>query len=66
MTVPAEAPATAPDATPSTEATSTSANSPPSGKPRKASIYQRKNRHLTALGSSLTVTIAPRHVFRFG
>src|SRR5215204_4105904 len=63
ITAPAQAPASAPDAAPSTEPTSTSANSPPSGKPRKPSIHQSKNHHLTAPGSSLAVIIAPRQVF---
>src|SRR5215212_4104594 len=58
ITAPAKAPPSAPDTAPSTEPTSTSANSPPSGKPRKVSIHQRKNRHLPALGSSLPATSA--------
>src|SRR4051812_18710054 len=66
ITAPANAPPSAPDITPSTEPTNTRANSPPIGKPRKASIHHRKNRHPTALGSSLTVTIAPRRGFDLG
>src|SRR5215212_1512603 len=59
ITAPARAPPSAPDSSPSTEPTTTSANSPPSGKPRKASIHHRKNRHLAALGSALSFTRAP-------
>src|SRR5215203_1335531 len=62
IAAPARAPPSAPDSSPSTEPTTTSANSPPSGKPRKASIHHRMNRHPTAPGSALTVTIAPRRV----
>src|SRR3712207_5393025 len=61
ITAPAKAPPSAPDTTPSTGPTTMSANTPPSGKPRKASIHQSKNRHPAALGSSLSLTtIAPR------
>src|SRR5215216_737693 len=59
ITAPAKAPPSAPDTAPSTGPTTMKANSPPSGKPRKASIHQRKNRHPPALGSSLPDTIAP-------
>src|ERR671910_211626 len=66
ITTPANAPPSAPDTAPSTGPTAMSANSPPTGKPRKASIHQRKNRQPTAPGSSLAVTIAPRQVFDGG
>src|ERR671918_478078 len=57
---PPRAPPSPPDTTPSTDPTSTSANNPPSGKPRKVSIHHRKNRHPAALGSALSLTtIAP-------
>src|SRR5919107_945052 len=59
ISAPARAPPSAPETTPSTEPTTTSANSPPIGKPRKASIHHRKNRHPAVLGSSLPATIAP-------
>src|SRR5215216_4871711 len=59
ITAPARAPPSAPDTAPSTGPTTKSANSPPIGKPRKASIHQRKNRHPPALGSALPDTIAP-------
>src|SRR5918997_199723 len=59
-TAPAKAPPSAPDTTPSTDPISTSANNPPSGKPRKVSIHHRKNRHPAALGSALSLTISPR------
>src|SRR5215204_206390 len=60
ITAPAKAPPSAPDTAPSTGPTTTSANSPPTGKPRKASIHHRKNRHPAALGSALALTtIAP-------
>src|SRR5918999_2508484 len=60
ITAPAKAPPSAPDSAPSTGPTTKSANSPPSGKPRKASIHHRKNRHPAALGSALALTtIAP-------
>src|ERR671914_2349295 len=62
ITAPANAPPSAPDSAPSTGPTAMSANSPPIGKPRKASIHQRKNRHPPALGSSLPDTIAPSHM----
>src|ERR687893_1129584 len=63
ITAPARAPPSAPETTPSTEPTSTRANSPPSGKPRKASIHHRKNGHPPVLGLSLPPTIAPHHAF---
>src|SRR5215212_3378067 len=63
ITAPARAPPSAPEATPSTEPTSTSANSPPLGKPRKASIHHRKNRHPLVLCLSLPPMIPPRHAF---
>src|SRR5215204_6990405 len=66
ITAPAKAPPSAPDTAPSTGPTAMSANSPPTGKPRKANIHQRKNRQPTAPGSSLAVTIAPRQVFDGG
>src|SRR5215210_735483 len=66
ITAPANAPPSAPDTAPSAGPTAMSANSPPTGKPRKASIHQRKNRQLTAPGSSLAVTSAPRQVFDRG
>src|SRR5215218_7747062 len=60
ITAPAKAPPSAPDTAPSTGPTTVSANSPPIGKPRKASIHHRKNRHPAALGSALALTtIAP-------
>src|SRR5918999_189275 len=59
ITAPANAPPSAPDSAPSTGPTTVSANCPPIGKPRKASIHHRKNRHPAALGSSLPATIAP-------
>src|SRR5918995_3473572 len=60
ITAPAKAPPSAPDTAPSTEPTTMRANSPPSGKPRKASIHHRKNRHPAALDSALALTtIAP-------
>src|SRR5688572_28254090 len=60
ITAPAKAPPSASDTAPSTGPTTLSPNSPPSGKPRKASIHQRKNRHPAALGSALSLTtIAP-------
>src|SRR5215208_1625107 len=66
ITAPARAPPSAPDTTPSTEPTTTKAKSPPSGKPRKASIHHRKKRHPPALGSSLsdTVCLVARISFR--
>src|SRR5918994_1161710 len=64
ITAPARAPPSAPDTTPSTEPTSTKANSPPIGKPRKASIHHRKNRHPPALDFlSLPAIIAPHYAF---
>src|SRR5215217_7084414 len=67
ITAPAKAPPSAPDTTPSTEPTSTRANNPPSGKPRKASIHHRKKRHPPVLGSwlSVTVCLVPRSSFVF-
>src|SRR5688500_9614834 len=60
ITAPAKAPPSAPDTAPSTGPTTKSANSPPIGKPRKASIHHRKKRHPPALGSALLLTtIAP-------
>src|ERR671920_516613 len=60
ITAPARAPPSAPDTTPSTDPTSTSANNPPSGKPRKVSIHHRKNLHPATLSSTLSLTtIAP-------
>src|SRR5215207_1485300 len=59
-TAPAKAPPSAPETASSTEPTSTIANNPPSGKPRKVSIHHRKNRHPAALGSVLSLTISPR------
>src|SRR5215218_3338679 len=59
ITAPANAPPSTPDTAPSTGPTAMSANSPPTGKPRKASIHQRKNRHPPALRSALSLTIAP-------
>src|ERR671912_1392384 len=56
ITAPARAPPSAPDTTPSTEPTSTNANHPPSGKPKKASIHHRKKRHPPVRGTSLSVT----------
>src|SRR5215210_1656392 len=66
ITAPANAPPSAPDTAPSTGPTAMSANSPPTGKPRKASIHQRKNRQPTTPGPSLAVMIAPRQVFDRG
>src|SRR5918993_1445956 len=57
ITAPANAPPSAPDSAPSTGPTTVSANSPPIGKPRKASIHHRKNRHPAALGSALALTM---------
>src|SRR5687768_3188406 len=57
ITAPANAPPSAPDSAPSTGPTTVSANSPPIGKPRKASIHHRKNPHPAALGSALALTM---------
>src|SRR5215208_501512 len=56
ITAPAMVPPGAPDAAPAFEPTATRAKNPPSGKPRKASIHHRKNRHPPALGSALSLT----------
>src|SRR5215213_8094453 len=67
ITAPARAPPSAPDTNPSIEPTTTRANNPPSGKPRKASIHHKKKRQLPVLGSwlSVTVCIVPRSTFVF-
>src|SRR5215218_2945243 len=56
ITAPAKAPPSAPDTNPSIEPTTTRANNPPSGKPRKVSIHHRKNRHPLTLGAALSLT----------
>src|ERR671920_643052 len=66
ISAPARAPPSAPETTPSTEPTSKKANSPPIGKPGKASIHHRKNRHPPVLCLSLPPMIPPRHAFEPG
>src|SRR5215203_5836809 len=61
ITAPAKAPPSAPETNPSIEPTSTRAKTPPSGKPRKASIHHREKRHPPLLGSSLSLTTSAPH-----